>query len=386
MTPDGTPTSDVPLEVSTLTEDLTVGVLKPVDDGYLAAWVEPTAGRHAIKMLALDASGKAIGSTSVVAQLADDVRSLDILPNAKGALLLWELTRKDAVRSDRSDLVVLPTAAGKASGPAETVARDVIGWEPEATARGAAIAMVVPASGSTTSNAHDRPKGHRVVEPPPEIRASRTGKVVMIELDATGKAGPPVVVSAEPTAELDVMLAEVNGVYLLAWTDERDLDSSVFVAAVEPGVRSSARPSSATPPFGEQALVGLVAAPYAPGMPRSKRALLAWEHQLNAQPEGRTIHLATLGPDGRLGPDRGSLTFAASGPPDIEPDGNGFAALTLAPAKRSPPASGEEDAKGDAPVWPAFVRFAADLSIVAAGPIRAKPFSGSDGFRTRRAT
>ena len=35
--------------------------------------------------------------------------------------------------------------------------------------------------------------------------------------------------------------------------------------------------------------------------------------------------LATIGPDAQLGKERASLVFSASGPPDIEPDGDGWA-------------------------------------------------------------
>ena len=113
------------------------------------------------------------------------------------------------------------------------------------------------------------------------------------------------------------------------------------MAGVDPGGRISAAPHRATPPIGEQALVSLMAAPWAPGAGRSKRALLAWEDQLKVPREGRLIHLATVGPDAALGKERATLTFSASGPPDLVADGDGFAAMTLAPV---PGLGGDDEA------------------------------------------
>jgi hypothetical protein len=150
---------------------------------------------------------------------------------------------------------------------------------------------------------------------------------------------------------------------------------------VDAGGRVSAAPHRATAPFGEQALVSLVAEPYAPDAPRSKRGLLAWEDQLLAPREGRLIHLASVGSDGQLGKERAGLVFSASGPPDIEPDGEGFAAVTLAPMRDLPEGvegHPQQGVKGDAPVWPAFVRFGADLGVLASEPLRAEPFTAPD--------
>src|SRR6185437_7496106 len=131
-------------------------------------------------------------------------------------------------------------------------------------------------------------------------RGATLGKVFLTEVDPQGKLGAPVVVSPDPTAQLDVTLAEVGGRYVIAWTDERNIDDCVYMAAVEPGGHVVTPPHRATAPFGEQALVSLVAEAYAPGAARSKHALLAWEDQLRATREGRLLHLATVGPDAQI--------------------------------------------------------------------------------------
>jgi hypothetical protein len=372
---DGNPKGAAAVDVGPLAGPGSMASLRPVEGGYLAIWSEPVAKNHAIKILALDAEGKAAGAPVLVTQVADDVSWVDILPNAKGALVLWEVTH-----DDRSDVFVVPAAGGKIDGAPSRVVEGAIGWEAEATERGAAIATVMTDAPPVAGARGKRKPAKTAEEAAP--RGARLGKVTLTEIDTRGKASPPVVVSPEASAQVDVTLAEVGGKYLLAWTDERNIDAAVYVATVDPGGKVSVAPHRATAPFGEQALVSLVAESYEPAAPRSKRALLAWEDQLKVQRDGRLIHLATLGPDGQLGRERATLVFSASGPPDIEPDGEGFAALTLAPVHDMPAGvevhATEAAGKPEAPVWPAFVRFGADLSVVASEPVRAEAFGAGD--------
>lgn len=372
---DGAVKSPAPLEVATLATEATMAALKPVADGYLAVWAELVAKNHAIKILALDADGKPRGEPALLTQVTDDVTWLDVLPNAKEALVLWEVPR-----DDRSDVFVAPVSGGKADGAPQAVAQGVIGWEAEPTPRGAALATV-STDGAAPRAARGKRRAARTAEEA-SPRGTKLGKVWLTEIDVKGKPGTPALVSAEPTAQVDVTLADVGGKYVLAWTDERNIDACVYLAAVEPGGKIATPPHRATAPFGEQAMVSLIAEGFTPGGPRSKRALLAWEDQLKAPREGRLIHLATVGPDSALGRERAALIFAASGPPDIQPDGEGFAAVTLAPVRELPPgieAHAQQGVKGDAPVWPAFVRFGPDLGVLAAEVVRAAPFASSDG-------
>jgi hypothetical protein len=381
---DGTPKGTGPQDVAGLGADVSMAALKPVGDGYLAVWVELVAKNHEVKLLSLDADGKARGQPILVHQVTDDLNWIDVLPNAQGALVLWETPH-----DDRSDIFVVPFLGGKIEGAPTMVAHDVAGWEAEATERGAAIATVaVDANAATPSPAPARSRASKPARTPAEAsaasaRAAKLGKVFLTEVDPKGKGGAPVLVSGEPTAQIDVTLAEIGGKYVVAWTDERNIDACVYLASIEPGGKVVTPASRAMPPFGEQALVSLVAEPYAPGAPHTKRGLLAWEDQLRATQEGRFIHLATVGPDAKVGKERAGLVFAAAGQPDLEPDGDGFAALTLAPIRDLPEgveAHAQEGVKGDAPVWPAFVRYGADLTVTASEPLRAEPFSANDGI------
>lgn len=369
---DGAPKAGEPREVATVAAEPRLASVKPVGEGYLVVWAEPVAKNHAIKVLALDTEGKALGAPQLVTQVTDEVSWVDVLPNKKGALVVWEVPA-----GERSDVYMAAlNATGKPESAAVPVAQGVIGWEAEATARGAAVVTVASDAGGAPAKKAKKPAKTAEEARP---RAGKLGRVMLIEVDDRAKVAAPVVVSAEPTAQVDASLAEVGGKYLVSWTDERNIDACVYLATVDPGGKVAVAPHRATAPFGEQALVSLVAEGYAPGAPQNKRALLAWEDQIRAPREGRLIHLGTVGADGALGKERARLVFSAEGPPDIVADGDGFAALTLAPVREAPPGVDLQlGPKGDAPVWPAFVRLGADLSVLASEPVRAEPFKDNE--------
>lgn len=345
--PGGAPKTAEPVDAAPAAAEVPVGAIEAVGDGYLAAWIEGTQQNSTVKTLALDAAGKPRGVPAVLAQSADPIAWVEILPNATGALIAWEVPREDAV-----DVIAAPFTPGKGAQPAVVLAHDALGWDTIATDRGAAIVTVVASPGDAAS---------------PD--AGRIGRVLFSEIDPAGKVSPPVTISGEPTAQKDIVLAQAGGRFLVAWTDTRDIDASVYVAALESGGKIVTPPKRATAPVGDQALVAVVSRP-GTGAQGSKRALLAWEDLLRAPREGRLIHLATLGPDAALGKERATLVFSANGPPDLTADGEGFAAITLAPASTS------EEAAKDAPILPTYVRFGPDLSVLAAEPVRAEPFTG----------
>ncbi|UQA60206.1 TolB family protein [Polyangium aurulentum] len=346
--PNGAPKTNDPVDAAPAAAEIPVGAIEAVGDGYLAAWIEGTQQNSTVKALSLDAAGKPRGVPTVLAQSADAIAWVEILPNATGALIAWEVPREDDV-----DVIAAPYTPGKGAQPAVVLAHAALGWDTMATDRGAAIVTVVASPGDKAN-----------------ADAGRVGRVLFSEVDAAGKVSPPVTVSNEPTAQKDIVIAQAAGSYLVAWTDTRDIDASVYVAALQPGGKVVTAPKRATAPVGDQALVAVVSRPGASG---SKRALLAWEDLLRAPREGRLIHLATMGPDAALGKERATLVFSASGPPDLAPDGDGFAAITLAPASAS-----EEPPAKDAPILPTFVRFGPDLSVRAAEPVRAEPFVGGE--------
>ena len=160
----------------------------------------------------------------------------------------------------------------------------------------------------------------------------------LTEIDPQGKSGAPVLVSAEPTAQIDVTLAEIGGQV----RDRLDRRAQHRRVRLPGRGRARAARSSRRAAPGDRALrragAGLAGGRALRARTRraASAALLAWEDQLRAPREGRLIHLATVGPDAQIGKERAALVFSASGPPDIEPDGDGFAAVTLAPVHDLP--------------------------------------------------
>ncbi|MRG92840.1 hypothetical protein [Polyangium spumosum] len=345
---DGKPRTAEPIDVGPAAAEMPVATVEAVGDGYLAAWVEGMKSNAAVKVLSLDATGAARGAPITIAQSADEVSWVEIVAGPSSALVVWEVPRED-----HFDVLAAPVTPGKTPSPAVVLAHDALGWDLVTTERGAAIATVVAATGAQD-----------------EAEQGRIGRVLYADVDFTGKVSAPVVVNPEATAQNDIVVARAGKRALIGWTDVRNIDSSVYVAAVEPGGTIVTPPKRATTPVGEQALVSLVS-----GAGAGKRALLAWEDLLRSPREGRLIHLATMDPDGKLGAERATLVFSASGPPDITADGDGFAALTLAPTT-----SAEGPLPKDAPIWPIFVRFGPDMNVRASEPVRAEPFASTEGI------
>lgn len=320
--------------------------LRPVGTGYLLLWVEAVERTTVIKARSLTVTGAAEGDVVTLAQSTEDVSFVDALPSAAGALVIWEVAS-----GDRYDVLAVPVASGKATRTPVVVGKGTLGWEAVGTRDGAVFALVRPepkAAGGTPGE------------------ATGLGRVDVVPVDAAGVAGAAVSLSASPTAHGDVTVADTGAGLLVGWTDERELDPAAFVGAVDRTGKVLLTPRRVTPPLGEQAFVTLVGG--------AGKALLVWEDLLRGTGADRALSLATLEPNGKLGATTATLTFSASGPPDIVADGDGFAALTLAPAAPRDGAAGD-----NAPVWPTYVRFGADLSVRGTDVVRAAPFTASAG-------
>ena len=144
------------------------------------------ARSHTIKLLSLDAAGAPKSEPVVLTQVSDEVSYVDVIANAEGALVLWEVPHED-----RSDVFVLATAGGKAVSAASTAAHDVYGWQVVGTERGAAIATVPIESGD--GGAAPAPKGKGIKKKAvasaddPEPRGWKLGRVFLAEIDAGGR-------------------------------------------------------------------------------------------------------------------------------------------------------------------------------------------------------
>jgi len=342
---DGTPKTDN-IELGVSVGAVTIAAIAPVGDGWIVAWVEDLKGNATIRAISLDASARARGPASNLAQSADDVGFIDVIAGTNEALIVWEIPREAYL-----DVIAVPMKPGQTPAAGVVLARRVLGWGIAPTDGGAAIATLV----DTGVDAAEQ---------------GRTGRVLYADVDFDGKISPPVTVSGEATAHGDLLVTRSGSRTLLAWTDIREIDSCVYVATVEKGGRVVSTPHRATPPLGEQALVSIVG-----GTGSKPRTLVAWEDLLRSPREGRLIHLGLLDENTVLQNERATLIFSASGPPDFTADGDGFAVTTLAPI-----GSTARPLAADSPIWPAFVRLGPDLSVRASEPLRADVFTTPDGI------
>jgi hypothetical protein len=179
-------------------------------------------------------------------------------------------------------------------------------------------------------------------------------------LDGAGRPqGQPITVSDSPTAALDVDLVRLDSSMVIAWTDRRDIDGHVFVAATDINGRVTVPAHPLTSAFGEQSFISLIA-------PRSgNAALLVYEDISQRAPKNRAIRLTTL--DAKAA--AGSLTLAIDFPsgdrelPEFAAAPDGFVVLTSAPACTS-----GRPCADPTPV-PSYVRVDPSLSVMSGSPL-----------------
>lgn len=321
-------------------------VVRAAGDGFVATFTYATGLSNTVATIAFSASGEARGNATTITNSVDPVLYADVVELEKGPVLVYA-----AQRGEAAELIAVPiTAEGKPRGKASVLARDALAWQPVSLGETAALAFVL--------RGRDR---------------SAEGQVAVVRFDHAGDlVGTQVLVSAESTADPDLDAVRVGDRLVLAWTDRRDVDSRVFVAAMDASGALAVAPRAATPPRGDQAFFGLVASPAHPV------ALLAWE-DLSEKPresvlplQTRAVRLGLLGADGVLEPRTATLALAGDDhiAPEFAATHEGWAALTLAPACAS------RDACEGAPLAPTAVRFDRDLAVVGSEPLVLDAFGG----------
>ena len=319
--------------------ELGVVALRAVDDEFLVLSSSSTQTATQISALWLGADAKALGKHTAVAESQGSVLWLEAFPTERGALVLWA-----AQNGKAADVYSAEVEMHAAARPPRLAASGVSAWQAVRTGRGIALATVVA---------------------PAQAAA---GPVQLVLLEPTGSArGAPISVSAEKSASFDLDMIAVDDRLVLAWSDSRGVEPRVYLAAVDTSGKVLDAPKPALPPFGEQALVRLVP-PYAARTP----GYLVWEGMVQGGSAHRSLQIATIGSDGRVGPERAELSMASQdgSVPELEATARGLSALTLAPlCERGNPCS-------DEPRTPVFVDFDATLQPVAAEPLRLAPLGG----------
>ena len=322
--------------VSTLGVSLAVKA-KP-DGSFVAFWDEKVDQNHILKLAVIGKDGKPVGAPLSLPPIAEaSLAYADIALVGGRAIVVYEL-----VREGRSLVMATPIAEGlsRVEDAAKPVVDGALAWHATMSDRGLAIAVV--------KNGASGKDGEPVL-----------GHIDVVLVDAKGAASSPKPVLTTDTAQIDVEIAAIAGGYVVAWTDESLEEGAVRFVTLGVDGNVVGQPKWVAPPIGAQALVGLAASPTA------SRALIAWENIGQTSGTSRVLNLATTGSDGVLGTTRSRLLLDEAERPDLVADGEGFAALTLAPARL------REGEKNPAPPsWPAIVRVSADLSVKWSEPVR----------------
>jgi hypothetical protein len=324
-----------PHEVAPAPDEAPVIVVRPAlpKGGFLALWTRRIDHGSALESLALDAFGQRRSDVVTVAEASGPIVWADAVATAGGPIVLWAEQRRERASISCARL----DATGQARTTPTTLTATARAWQVAAVPTGAALAYV-KASDNNES----------------------LGAVTIQWVDGSARAaGPPTAVTESGTSMADLDMAPVGNSLLLAWTDRRDIDNHVFVAAVDRSGQIVTAPRALTPPRGEQSFISLVG-PFAES---GTSAVVVYEDLAQRAPRQRAVRLTTLDASGVPGPLTARLEFGASDRdmPEVVAAPDGYVALTMMAACSSP-----ATCPGAQPI-PAFVRFAPNLSVLGSG-------------------
>lgn len=329
-------------DVARAPDDAPVVVIRQAaaNDGFVALWVRKLDHGSALESIALDTTGLARSEAVTIAQVTGQIVWAEALPSASGPIVFWAEQRRDkaAISSARLD------AQGKTASAATLLAPAARAWQVTSTSAGAALAMVRPGE------------------------AAGSGATVALQLlDGWGRpAGQAVAISESPTASLDVDVIRLGTALVFAWTDRRDLDNHVYVAATDMNGKVTAPAHALTPPLGEQSFISLIA-------PRgSGDAMLVFEEVSQRAPQRRAIRLTTIDARSVAGARTLALDYQATDRdlPEISASSDGFVALTNAPTCTS-----GRPCEAGAPMA-SYVRVDPKLNVIGSSPLLVDKLAG----------
>jgi hypothetical protein len=332
--------SGKPVEVARAPDDAPVVVVRATAGGFVAIWVRRLDHGTALEAVSLDSAGKPRSEPSTLAQATGQIVWADITSSSQGTVVFWAEQRRD--KASISSIHLEPNGR---SSPSEVqqLLPAARAWQVTPTPSGSALAVV------------------RAAEP--------TGATVaLILLDARGKpVGQPLSVSESPTAALDVDVARLGNALVFAWTDRRDLDNHVYVAATDLNGKVTAPAHALTPPLGEQSFLSLVA-------PRTGTdAALVYEDYAERGAQRRAIRVTTIDAKAAAGSRTIAIDHRAGDRelPEVVGSPDGFAVLAYGLACQTgrpcPAAS----------AGPAYARLDASLSVLAGSPLMVDKLSGN---------
>ncbi|HEX9622414.1 MAG TPA: hypothetical protein VF989_19855, partial [Polyangiaceae bacterium] len=313
--------------------------------GFVVVYSDRQADADEVGALELGKTGELGRVHASISRERDPVLWVDAVPTPRGALVLWARRAQAAAHLFAAPLSAAPPPAGGEAG-ARLIAENVRAWQAVRVPNGAAVASVsAPRDASVRGSV--------------ELRfLDEQGQIDV----AVGRHGV-VTVSAEPSAEAELDLARYKDRLVVSWTDVRDADARVYLAAVTLDGKLSTPPRPATTPRGSQSLLQLVA-PATPETP----PYLAWENLLDRSPSHRRFQLGALGGELGLMTHEAAFTVSANDRvPEVRATGRG--PVVLASSSKCAGKSGSEDCRS----VPVIAELDARLEPRAWGPVMATP-------------
>jgi hypothetical protein len=291
--------------------------------------------RTSIDVTATTAAGVAVFGPTNVAERTARVIWVGFAVTAGKPLVLWAEQVGVARAGEPASIYAQPLVIEGAAAPAVLVTSKACVWQVASVGDRAALATVKPSNNSCA-----------------------TGSVALDLLGASGKADKTVELGGRAALDLDLVAGP--DAFVLAWSDQSQLEPRAVTALVDAKGAVRAPPAGAVPVLGEQAVVAL-----APGSSAQTPAFLVWEN-LAERPEGaRFYEISALDAKGRANGAHARILYARvdGGAPELAAYAGGVAALTLAPACNQ-----VEACDGNLPV-PTFVALDATLKVRASEPL-----------------
>jgi len=311
------------------------------ESGFVVLSTHKTTG-DTLEALLIGPRGELRAPMSTLIEQSSPIQWIEAVGTSQGTLIFWASRRGEQTEADMYGLML--DRNGKKLAPSVVLLSGARAWQATRTRDGAALAAVVP----------------------PKVGAPR-GSVQLLLLGAEGRPlGKTLVVSAEPSAEADLDVASVGERLVLAWSDRRNPEPRLYIAAVDTSGAIVKKPTPAVEPFGEQALVRLVP-PFGSG-----NAYLVWENLLEPPPAGRSLEIAPVKGDGTVGAERATLSLLAEDGtiPELRAGASGLAGLTLAAA--CPKGQTCQDPER----LPTYIGLAPTLDVIASEPLRLNALEG----------
>ena len=305
----GTPQGE-PLRIGEVPSAIGLVALRPAGGGgFVLLWTHGVADATSLTVARLGTNGELSGAPVSLGTEPRPFLWIDAVATKQGTVVLWAQPGDGEARLVACSL----DSSGRPRGGGATVVEHALAWQAVAVPEGVAVVAV--------QRAQDR--GAR-------------GTVVVKYLGRDGSpALGPVAVSESVSARPDVDAVAVPGGLLVAWTDLRDGDPTVYMAGLDGAGSLVSPPHRATPGLQAEAFVRLLAT-----SSRRVPAYLVWE-VVDGHPAegGRSLRVAPVSGEWKLGPDRAALHVASNDElPELVATARGVYALTLAAAC---PAAGE---------------------------------------------